>query len=300
MTNKVTRSLSIRYPIIMGGMGGVSTAPLVAAVSNAGGLGLLGSALWDKEQLKEQIKKTRELSQDVFGVNIPVAARHSELLIEAAIEENIKVVATSAGNPARFTPILRQNGVFVIHVASTVEYAIKADQAGVNAVVAEGSESGGTTSLAEISTMALVPQVVRKVKCPVIAAGGIGNGNGLVAALALGASAVQMGTVFLAAQECEISDGFKQMMIQAREIDTQLVRTDRNARRIFDEAFYAGFLKQFPEKTENLNSDEGAPIRGMGQITGLISEILPAKEIIDGIMQEALSILPNLESQLKT
>ena len=298
MTNSITRLLGIRYPIILGGMGGVGTAPLVSAVSDAGGLGLLGSALWTGEQLKDQIYKVRESTSAPFGANIPVASHHVDELVETVIQEKVPVVATSAGNPTRFTSLLKKSGIWVIHVSSTVEYAVKAEQAGVDAVVAEGSESGGTTSLEEISTMALVPQVTDAVRCPVIAAGGIGDGRGLVAALALGASGVQMGTVFLAAEECEISRGFKAMMVNARETDTTMVREEKRARRIFEEGFFELYLETQTEVFKDLKNDEGAALRGIGQITGLVSEVKSAREIIEDIMQTAQNILPNLNNRL--
>ena len=298
METRITKAMGIRYPIIMGGMAGVSTAPLVAAIGDAGGLGLLGSGRWNGDELREQIRETRALSTSHFGVNIPVATPHAEDLVNTAIEEKVEVVATSAGNPARFTPLLQKNGIYVIHVAATVEYAVKAEQVGVDAIVAEGSESGGTTSLQEISTLTLVPQVVDAVDCPVIAAGGIGDGRGLVAALALGAAGVQMGTAFLAAAECEISYGVKAMMLGAKETNTTMVRGERNARRIFEDTYYHTFLQQNVDTFPDLQADEGASIRGMGQITGLVSEIKSAEEIIQHIVQQALDILPDLTRQL--
>ena len=298
METKITKTLGIRYPIIMGGMGGVTTAPLVAAVGNAGGIGLLGSALWNKAELKGQISQIRELSTAHFGVNIPIAVPQAEDLVITAIEEKVKLVTTSGGSPARFTQLLQENGILVFHVAATVAYAIKAAQAGVDAVVAEGSESGGMTSLQEISTMALIPQVADAISCPVVAAGGIGDGRGLVAALALGASAVQMGTTFLAAVECEISSGFKAMMVKARETDTTLVRREKSARRIFEDTFFQTFLQQNAKTYPDLQIDDTASYRGMGQITGLVSEVKPAAKIIQHIVQQAEKVLPSLKQQI--
>ena len=300
MQTEITRILGIRYPIIMGGMGGVTTAPLVAAVGNAGGLGLLGAALWHKEELREQIRLIRKMSTANFGINIPMGVPQAEELVNTAIEEKVKLVTTSAGDPVRFTQLLQENGIKVFHVAATVAFAIKAAEAGVDAVVAEGSESGGMTSLQEISTMALLPQVADAIRCPVAAAGGIGDGRGLVAALALGASGVQMGTTFLAAAECEISSGFKAMMVKARETDTAMVRREKSARRIFNESYFQGFLQQNTDTYPDLKTDVTASYRGMGQIAGLVSEIKPAAEIIQHIVQQAEKILPSLKEQLTT
>ena len=244
MSNLICPALGIHYPIILGGLASVGTASLAAAVSGAGGLGLLGAGGWDGIELERQIKKTRALTKHAFGVNIPIHAPHAQRLFETVMGEGIKVISTSAGDPRLWTPRLKENDIFVMHVVPTVAYAVKAEAAGVDAVVAEGSESGGRTGSDEISTMALIPQTVDAVKCPVIAAGGIGDGRGVAAALALGAAGVQMGTVFLATEECEISQSFKEMLIAADATDAGLFREGTSARRYLKEEFQQAFGPQ--------------------------------------------------------
>ncbi len=297
MSKLISERLGVRYPVILGGMAWVGTASLVAAVGNAGGLGILGAGGWNSEELESQIRQTRGLCDRPFGVNIPVGASGAESLVETVVKERVPVVATSAGNPRRFTGKLKENGCFVIHIVSTVEYAVKAEKAGVDAVVAEGSESGGTTSLEEISTLVLLPQVVDAVKCPVIAAGGIGDGRGLAAALTMGASGVQIGTLFLSAEECEISRSFKELMVRARETDTMLARTEKSARRIFKADYFERFVAEASELSQELRLDERAASRGLGQVTGLICQIMPVKAIMEELVtgcNRALSEVKNL------
>ncbi|MBW1708918.1 MAG: nitronate monooxygenase [Deltaproteobacteria bacterium] len=298
MSNVICEALGIRYPIILGGLARVGTASLAAAVSNAGGLGLLGAGSWNGVELRDQIRRARELTGQPFGVNVPVRSDYAEELIETVIAEGIKAVATSAGNPRRFTSRLQEHNIFVMHVVPTSSYAVVAEEAGVNAVVAEGVESGGMTSLEEISTFVLVPQVVDAVKCPVIAAGGIGDGRGLAAALALGAVGVQMGTAFMATEECEISRAFKEMMVRAVETDTRLFRRDRSSRRTFKEDFFQAALKDWPNLLSDLKRDPDASFRGAGQVAGLVSEIQPVKEIIERMIREAREILPGISEKL--
>ncbi|MBW2090866.1 MAG: nitronate monooxygenase [Deltaproteobacteria bacterium] len=298
MSNVICEALGIRYPIILGGMAWVGTAPLAAAVSEAGGLGLLGSGAWNGAELKAQIGRVRELTDSPFGVNIPVNSEHAEALVETVLAEGVKVVATSAGNPRRFTPKLKERNVFVMHVAPTSSYAVIAEEAGVDAVVAEGVESGGMTSLEEVSTFVLIPQVADAVKCPVIAAGGIGDGRGLAAALALGADGVQMGTVFMATEECEISRAFKEIMVRAMETDTRLLRRERSSRRIFKEEFFQSAFNDRPELKSDLQQDSGASVRGAGQVSGLVREIRPVKEVIEKIVQEARATLSGISEKL--
>ena len=298
MPNAICQALGIRHPIILGGLARVGTARLASAVSNAGGLGLLGSGAWNSQELRAHIERLRELSDASFGVNIPVRSEYAEELVDTVIEERVRVVSTSAGNPRRFTARLKENGIFVIHVVSTVSFAVKAEEAGVDAVVAEGSESGGRTSLEEVSTMVLVPQVVDAVRCPVFAAGGIGDGRGLAAALALGANGVQMGTMFMATEECEIPRAFKEMMIQAGETDTALFRRERDARRSLKKEFIQAMLDSHPHIAAELQSDERSLNRGTGQITGLVREIRTVKDTIDMMVRQAIEMLPGIAEKL--
>jgi enoyl-[acyl-carrier protein] reductase II len=283
-------------------MARVGTAPLAAAVTNGGGLGLLGASTWGPADLRNQIHQARQLTGKVIGVNIPVRAEHATELAAILIEEKIPVAVTSAGDPRLLTSLLKDKGIFVMHVASTVARAVKAQQAGVDAVIAEGSESGGMTGREEISTFVLVPQVVDAVKVPVIAAGGIGDGRGLAAALALGACAVQMGTAFLVAEECEVSPAFKEILVMARETHAVLLRGDKTSRRVLDDAFVETAVKllakHHPDIAMTLETTPGSGTRGAGQITGLIRQIRPAAAIIEDMIWEANAALPRIRENL--
>jgi enoyl-[acyl-carrier protein] reductase II len=300
--NRFCKTIGIRYPVILGGMARVGTAPLAAAVSNGGGLGLLGSSAWRPEDLRAQIRQARQLTDRVIGVNIPVRAEHALESAAVLIEEKIPVAVTSAGDPRTLTAILKEKGIFVMHVASTVERAVKAEQAGVDAVIAEGSESGGMTGREEIATLVLVPQVADQVKVPVIAAGGIGDGRGLAAALALGACAVQMGTAFLVAEECEVSPAFKEILIMAKDTDAVLVRGDKTSRRVLDDAFVDAAVKllarHHPDIAKTLETAPNAGTRGAGQIAGLINRIRPAAVIIADMIRDAHAALPRIRENL--
>ena len=301
MSNQLCDALGIRYPIILGGLSRIGTAPLIAAVSNAGGVGMLGAGRWSGDKLLKQIQQVRDLCEKPFGVNVPIYADHSEELVDVVIREGIPVVTTSAGNPRRFTDTLKEHGVFVIHVVSTVAYAVTAEQAGVDAIVAEGAESGGMTGLEEISTMVLVPQVVDSVKCPVIAAGGIGDGRGLAAAFALGACGVQMGTAFLAAEECEIAPVFKEMLVMAKETDTFLMRRDRSSSRTFKPDFHEAALKQLVDISNDTTLDDiDTSLTGAGQISGLIKQVQSADAIIEHMVKQATEILPQFSDHINS
>ncbi|MFC1532234.1 NAD(P)H-dependent flavin oxidoreductase [Thermodesulfobacteriota bacterium] len=302
--NDFCETIGIRYPIILGGMARVGTAPLAAAVSNAGGLGLLGASVWNASKLRDQIRQTRELTDKVFGVNITIRGKYADELADTVIEEKIPVVSTSAGNPRLFTSRFRENNIFVLHVVPTVALAKKADQAGVNAIIAEGSESGGMTSREGISTLALVPQVVDAVTCPVIAAGGIGDGRGMTAAMAMGAVGVQMGTVFLATEECEVSPVLKEMLILAKETDTAFIQGENMARRVIRDSFYnetkERLAKENPEILKTLDNEQGAHTRGAGQVIGLIREIRPVADLIAKMIEEANAALPRIRENLSS
>jgi enoyl-[acyl-carrier protein] reductase II len=298
MSNVICEALGIRYPIILGGLSRIGRAPLVAAVSNAGGVGLLGAGSWTGEELAEQIRETRKRTDCVFGANIPDHASHADELVETAIAEGLRVVSTSAGSPRRFTAKFKENGVYVIHVVSTVAHALSAERAGVDAIVAEGSESGGMTSMEQVSTLVLVPQVADAVNCPVIAAGGIANGQGLAAAFALGAVGVQLGTVLMATKECEVSPAFKEMMVRARETDTYLLPAGRAASRIFKGEFAEGALQELKETVSPSIPDLDPAQTGVGQATGMVREILPVAEVIGNMVGQAREILPGLMAKL--
>jgi enoyl-[acyl-carrier protein] reductase II len=294
MSNAICEALDIRYPIILGGLSRIGRAPLVAAVSNAGGLGLLGAGSWTAEEFREQIRETRNLTDRVFGANIPGHAEAADELVETAIAERLRVMSTSAGSPRRFTARLKEAGVYVIHVVSTVAHAMTAEKAGVDAIVAEGSESGGMTSMEQVSTLVLVPQVAEAVGCPVIAAGGIADARGLAASFALGAVGVQLGTVLMATKECEVSPAFKEMMVRARETDTYLDPRGRAASRIFKEDFTKTALQDLKETSSPTVPDLDLVQTGVGQATGMIREVRTVAEVIGSMVSQAREILPGL------
>jgi enoyl-[acyl-carrier protein] reductase II len=298
MSNVICETLGISYPIILGGLSRIGRAPLVAAVSNAGGLGLLGAGSWTAEEFREQIRETRKLTDRVFGANIPGHAVEADELVETAIAERLAVVSTSAGNPRRFAAQLKEAGLYLIHVVSTVAQAMTAERAGVDAIVAEGSESGGMTSLEQVSTLVLVPQVAEAVRCPVIAAGGIADARGLAAAFALGAVGVQIGTVLMATEECEVSPAFKQMMVRARETDTYLEPRGRAGSRMFKRDFTKTALQDLKETKSPTVPDLDLVQTGVGQVTGMIRDVRTVAEVIDSMVGQARKILPGLINNL--
>ncbi len=298
MSNPICDALGIPYPIILGGLSRIGRAPLVAAVSNAGGLGLLGAGSWTAEEFAEQIRETRKRTDRVFGANIPGHADEADELVETAIAEGLRVVSTSAGNPRRFTARLKEGGLYVIHVVSSAAQARTAEKAGVDAIVAEGSESGGMTSLEQISTLVLVPQVAEAVGCPVIAAGGIADGRGLAAAFALGAVGVQIGTVLMATDECEVPPAFKELMIRAKETDTYLEPFGRAGSRRFKQAFTEAALEDLAQTESPTVPDLDLVQTGVGQVTGMIQEVRTVAEVIGDMVAGAREILPGLSANL--
>ncbi len=304
--------LGIHYPILLGGMLFVGRARLAAAVSMAGGLGIVGSGAMTPEQLRDEIRVVRSLTDRPFGINIPVWIPKASALIEVVQQEQVGIVSTSAGDPYRFTKLLKQNNIIVIHVVPTVAHARRAQDADVDVIVAEGSESGGYINLEEVSTIALVPQVVDAVKLPVVAAGGIADARGLVAALALGAVGIQMGTRFLATTECEISDDYKKALILAKDTDTVVVRGKIAAHRDLKRELVAKTLKaereplvpaedigvqlkgQGGEIPERISSNA----RSAGQSAGLIHNILPVEELIASLMADVHALGRSLPREI--
>ena len=220
---KITELFEIEYPIIQGGMIWCSGWELASAVSNSGGLGLIGSGSMDPELLRLHIRKTRENTQKPFGVNIPLIYKHAEQIIKVVIEEDIKIVFTSAGNPKTWTGELKDRGCVVAHVVSSTRFAEKSQLAGVDAIVAEGFEAGGHNGVDETTTLSLIPNVRKVVDLPLIAAGGIGSGQGILAALALGADGVQIGSLFASSAESSAHSNFKNHIFKAGEGETRLV-----------------------------------------------------------------------------
>ena len=297
--------LGIKYPVIQGGMAWIADAELAAAVSNAGGLGLIAAMNSNGEQLREQIKKAKELTDKPFGVNLMLMSPYIDEAVEVVCEENIKVVTTGAGNPAKYMEKLKNAGVTVICVVASVALAVMVERMGASAVVAEGCESGG--HVGDTTTMALVPQVVDAVGIPVIAAGGIADGRGMAAAFMLGACGVQVGTRFLAAEECSIHPTYKEKIIKAKDLCTMVtgrrlghpVRALRtNFQReylkaeytdISDEELEAMGAGSLRKAVVDGNSDEGCFLAG--QSAAMVTKVQPAADIVRELCEEAEPLL---------
>jgi len=289
-------------------MAWVSTAKLAAAVSDAGGLGIIGSGHNDANWVREQVRKARELTDKPFGVNVMLMSPYVDEVMDVILAERVSVITTGAGSPARYIPQLKEAGTKVIPVIASVALAQRLEKAGVDAVVAEGMESGG--HIGELTTMSLVPQVVDSVEIPVIAAGGIADGRGLVAALALGASGVQIGTRFMCAVECEIHDNIKKMILKAKDRDTVVsgritghpVRSLKNKlTRQYEElekiCAPVGELEQLgigKLRAAMLEGDWENGTVACGQIAGMVRDVKAASEIIEEIMAGAVSLKADL------
>ena len=238
LKTRITKLLGIEYPIIQGGMIWASQWQLATAVSNAGGLGLLGSGSMSAEELRTQIRQCKIYTDKPFGVNVPIMYANSAQTMEVIMEEGVSVVFTSAGNPVLWTEKLHEKGIKVVHVVSSSKFALKAQTAGVDAVVAEGFEAGGHNGREETTTLVLVPEVCRKVTIPVIAAGGIATGRAMYATMALGAEGVQMGSRFIATEEATVHSLFKQEVLKAKEGDTVLTLKELSPVRLLKNPFY--------------------------------------------------------------
>lgn len=305
MTTRVTEMLGIQYPVIQGGMAWVAEYHLVSAVSQAGGLGIIGAGGASAEFVRGQIRKVKERTEKPFGVNLMLMNPEADAIAQVIVEEGVKVVTTGAGNPGRYLPMWREAGVTVIPVVASVAMARMMERAGAQGVVAEGTESGGHIGAA--STMTLVPQVADAVSIPVIAAGGIADGRGLAAALMLGAEAVQMGTRFVVARESIAHEAYKQKIIAAKDIDSEVtgmshghpVRQLRN--RMTREYLKLEKAGASFEELEKLTVGalcravtEGDTANGTlmaGQIAGLVDKEQTCREIIAEIMEQAASLL---------
>ena len=298
--------LGIKYPVIQGGMAWIADAELASAVSNAGGLGLIAAMNSNGEQLREQIRKAKELTDKPFGVNLMLMSPYIDEAVSVVCEEGIKVVTTGAGNPAKYMEQLKNAGVKVICVVASVALAVMAQRMGASAVVAEGCESGG--HVGDTTTMALVPQVVDAVNIPVIAAGGIADGRGMAAAFMLGAQAVQMGTRFLTARECNVHPNYKEKVLKAKDRDTivtgkSLGHPVRALKNRMTRDFQAKELDPAitPDELEKMGAGalRRAAIEGdvktgscmCGQIAGLVNSEDSCEEIITGICRDACALL---------
>ncbi len=300
--NNITHLFGIQIPIIQGGMIWASGWRLAAAVSNAGGLGLIGSGSMYPEVLREHITKCKSATGKPFGVNVPLLYPNVEEHIQTIIEEKIPVVFTSAGNPKTYTSLLKQHGIVVVHVVSSSKFALKAQEAGCDAVVAEGFEAGGHNGREETTTMVLIPAVCEAVNIPVIAAGGIATGKQMLASMVLGASGVQIGSRFVASEEASSHANFKNLVLQTKEGETELSLKKVTPVRLIKNQFYHQIhqAEQQGASKEELEKilGRGRAKRGMfegdledgeleiGQASCLIKKIMPAKEIIDEIWSE--------------
>ena len=302
MQNRITKLFNIEHPIIQAGMIWASGWRLASAVSNAGGLGIIGAGSMYPEVLREHIQKCRAATQKPFGVNLPLLYPDIEKHIQIIIEENVPVVFTSAGNPKTWTTVLKEKGIIVVHVVSSTKFALKAQEAGCDAVVAEGFEAGGHNGREETTTMVLIPAVCNAVDIPVIAAGGIATGRQMLAAMVLGADGVQVGSRFVASTEASSHINFKNLVIASQEGDTQLSLKQLTPVRLLKNIFF-NQIQQAENNGASANELQKLLGRGraklgmfegdieageleIGQVSALIKEIKPAAEIVQEMYEE--------------
>lgn len=309
MTTRISQLFNIQYPIIQAGMVWASGWRLASAVSNAGGLGLIGAGSMYPDVLQEHIQKCKAATSKPFGVNVPLLYADIDKHMQIIIDEGVKIVFTSAGNPKTWTPQLKKHGITIVHVVSSSKFALKAQEAGCDAVVAEGFEAGGHNGREETTTMVLVPAVVNAVHIPVMAAGGIATGRQMLAAMILGAEGVQIGSRFVASEEASSHIQFKQAVIAAGEGDTHLAMKKLMPVRLLKNAFYTAIheaeqrgadmeeLKQLLGRARaKKGMYEGDLEEGeleVGQVSALIKDILPAADIVANIWTEFQAALAN-------
>lgn len=300
MDTNITKLFAIKYPIIQGGMIWNSGWRLASAVSNAGGLGLIGAGSMYPDVLREHIKKCKAATNHPFGVNVPMLYPNIEEIMQIIVEEDVKVVFTSAGNPKTWTETLKKEGITVAHVVSSAKFAQKSQDAGVDAVVAEGFEAGGHNGREETTTLCLIPNVKRQINIPLIAAGGIGTGSQILAAFALGADGVQIGSRFAATQESSANQAFKDVIVNAQEGDTQLTLKELAPVRLIKNEFYTQVQEKYRQGTtaEELKEllGRGRSKKGMfegdlvngeleiGQVSSLIDSIPTVAEVFDDLL----------------
>ena len=300
--NRIKKLFSIKYPIIQGGMIWNSGYKLASAVSNAGGLGLIGAGSMYPEVLREHIQKCKKATTKPFGVNVPMLYPNVEKIMKIIVEEGVKIVFTSAGNPKTWTPYLKENGITVVHVVSSSKFALKAQEAGVDAVVAEGFEAGGHNGREETTTLTLIPMVKENITIPLIAAGGIATGKGMLAAMVLGADGVQMGSRFAASTESSAHIDFKKTIIETQEGETLVTLKELAPVRLIKNKFFNDVQEAYANcaSVEDLKTllgrarakrgmFEGDLIEGeleIGQIAGLIHDISPVATIVENIITE--------------
>lgn len=300
--NRIQQLFDIRYPIIQGGMIWNSGYKLASAVSNAGGLGLIGAGSMYPDVLREHIQKCKKATSKPFGVNVPMLYPNIEEIMKILAEEQVKIVFTSAGNPKTWTAYLKEQGMTVVHVVSSSKFALKAQDAGVDAVVAEGFEAGGHNGREESTTLTLIPMVREKIQIPLIAAGGIATGRGMLAAMVLGADGIQMGSRFAASEESSAHENFKKTIVDIGEGETQVTLKELAPVRLIKNKFFQDVQALY---AKGINVDalqellgrarakrgmfEGDLVEGeleIGQVSGLIHEIKPAQKIIDDVIAE--------------
>ncbi len=300
--NRISSLFEIEYPIIQGGMVWVSGWRLASAVSNNGGLGLIGAGSMKADLLREHIRKCKDATDKPFGVNLPLIRKDVEELIQVIVEEGVKIVFTSAGHPGRYIEKFKGNGIKVAHVVANVKQGLKAESVGCDAIVGEGFEAGGHNGFDELTTIALIPQLVNAVNIPVVAAGGIADGRGVLAAFALGAEGVQVGTRFAATVESSANEIFKQKIVSAKDTDTTLILRRVMPARVIKNAFANLALQAEAEGKSNeellevlgskrekggiFDGDEENGMLEAGQSAGLVEEILTVQEVFEKIISE--------------
>lgn len=300
--NRITELFNIQYPLIQAGMIWASGWKLASTVSNAGGLGIIGAGSMYPEILEEHITKCQQATDKPFAVNVPMLYPDIDKIMEIIVDKKVKIVFTSAGNPKTYTSFLKSHGIKIVHVVSSVKFALKAQEAGVDAVVAEGFEAGGHNGREETTTFTLIPMVKKALNIPLIAAGGIGNGQAMLAAIILGADAVQVGTRFVASEEASSHLNFKQKVVDISEGETQLTLKELAPVRMIKNKFFndiQSLYQNAPSKEElkellgraraKKGMFEGDLDEGeleIGQISGLIDEILPAEDIVKNMIEE--------------
>lgn len=306
MQNRITQLFNIQYPIIQAGMIWCSGWRLASAVSNAGGLGLIGAGSMYPEVLREHIQKCKAATNKPFGVNVPLLYPDIEKLMEIIVDEGVKIVFTSAGNPKTWTEHLKSKGITVVHVVSNTKFAKKCEEAGVDAIVAEGFEAGGHNGREETTTLCLIPMVREAISIPLIAAGGIGTGKTMLAAMALGADGVQIGSRFAASEESSAHDNFKKAIVDAGDGGTQLTLKELTPVRLIKNKFFTDIQEAYNRKASadelrellgraraKRGMFEGDMVEGeleIGQISGYIHDIKPAADIVKEIVEEFNSV----------
>ncbi|OJX63717.1 MAG: 2-nitropropane dioxygenase [Dysgonomonas sp. 37-18] len=313
MNNRITSLFGIKYPIISGGMVWCSGWRLASAVSNAGGLGLIGAGSMHPETLREHIQKCKAATDKPFGVNVPLMYPDIEAIMDIIVSEGVKIVFTSAGNPKLWTKKLQDNGIKVAHVISSSKFALKCEEAGVDVVVAEGFEAGGHNGREETTTMVLIPQVRKSISIPLIAAGGIGTGSAMLAAFALGAEGIQMGTRFALTQESSASKEFKELCINLKEGDTILSLKKLSPTRLIKNDFYTtvqeaedrgataeemrGILGRGRAKKGIFEGDLSEGELEIGQVSSLIEDLPTAGDVVNSVIEEYNAKVESMISQ---